>query len=87
MSNERMDEIAKQAAAGMDRRGMVKTLGAAALGAAGLVAVRGAASAGADAQDKLSTCKDRCRDHTCPGKKHPNQCLRKCKDRCKRKHG
>ena len=86
MSNERMDEIAKQAAAGMDRRGMVMALGAAALGAAGLVAVRGAASAQVEAQDKLSKCKDRCRDHKCPDKKNPKQSLRKCKDRCQRKH-
>lgn len=84
MTDQRIDSIAR-AAAGLDRRGLVKTLGAAALGAAGLLAVRGAAGAEASTENKLEDCRDRCRTQKCVDVANPNRCLRRCKDQCEKR--
>ncbi len=81
-----IDRIARNAAQRLDRRRAVAGLGALALGAVGLVATREAASAQIDAANNLNQCRDRCQTH-CPKKAKPNRRLRKCKDKCRKRHG
>jgi hypothetical protein len=78
--SERLDEIAKAVAARTPRRSALLGVGALALGALGILGV----GPGTAAQsNECQQCKRQCkRNNNKRGKKDPNNCSRKCRDRC-----
>jgi hypothetical protein len=78
--SERIDEFAKTVAERTTRRGALMGVGALALGALGILSVSERAET---RNSECRQCKRTCRrNNRKPGKKNPNNCARKCRNRC-----
>ena len=78
--SERMDDLAKTVAERTSRRSALAGVGALVLGALGIVGFDHVADA---ADNPCQKCKKECkRNNRKPGKKHPRDCSKKCRNKC-----